>query len=104
MRQVAIQILRALSASTRMVAVDTAMDKLEIAKRMGADEGLVSADKALKRINDRTRGHGAELVLDLVGINPTLSDGSSNCSCARPFDDRGSQRRNPAGELVQSTA
>jgi alcohol dehydrogenase, propanol-preferring len=52
--------------------VDTAVDKLETAKRMGADEGLLSGDKAVKRVQDVTRGQGAELVLDLVGVNPTL--------------------------------
>jgi propanol-preferring alcohol dehydrogenase len=70
--QMAIQILRALSAATTIVAVDTAADKLEIAKRMGADEGLLSGDKAVKRIMDITRERGAELVLDLVGVNATL--------------------------------
>ena len=52
--------------------MDTAADKLDIAKRMGADEGLVSGEKAVKRVQDVTRGQGAELVLDLVGVNPTL--------------------------------
>ena len=70
--QMAIQILRALNAATTIVAVDTSADKLEIAKRMGADEVLLSGDKAVKRIKDMTRGQGAELVLDLVGVNPTL--------------------------------
>ena len=36
--QMAIQILRALSSATTVVAVDTSMDKLETAKRMGADD------------------------------------------------------------------
>jgi propanol-preferring alcohol dehydrogenase len=70
--QMAIQILRALSAATTIIAVDTAVDKLGIAKRMGADEGLLSDDSAVKRIKDMTRGQGAELVLDMVGANPTL--------------------------------
>jgi alcohol dehydrogenase, propanol-preferring len=70
--QMAIQILRALSAATTIIAVDTAADKLEIAKSMGADEGLLSGDKAVKRVKDMTRGQGAELVLDMVGVNPTL--------------------------------
>ncbi|WP_222266240.1 hypothetical protein [Modestobacter marinus] len=35
----AIQILRALTAATTVAAVDTAADKLETAKRLGADEG-----------------------------------------------------------------
>ena len=40
---------------------------------MGADEALISGDDAVKRIKDITQGQGAELVLDLVGVNPTLS-------------------------------
>jgi len=71
--QMAIQVLRALSGATTVIAVDTSADKLETAKRMGADEGLLSGDKAVKRIKDITRGQGAELVLDMVGVNPTLA-------------------------------
>ncbi|MFE7778704.1 NAD(P)-dependent alcohol dehydrogenase [Streptomyces sp. NPDC057445] len=70
--QMAIQILRALSAATTVVAVDTAADKLEIANRMGADEALVSGEEAVTRIKDMTRGQGAQLVLDMVGVDPTL--------------------------------
>jgi alcohol dehydrogenase, propanol-preferring len=40
---------------------------------MGADEVLISGDDAVKRIKDITKAQGAELVLDLVGINPTLT-------------------------------
>ena len=50
----AIQILRALSSATTVVAVDTAADKLAIAKRMGADEGLLSGDGAATRIKDNS--------------------------------------------------
>jgi alcohol dehydrogenase, propanol-preferring len=70
--QMAVQLLRALSAATTIVAIDTAPDKLETAKRMGADEALVSGEDAVKRIKDLTLGHGANLVLDMVGIDPTL--------------------------------
>ena len=70
--QMAIQILRALSSATTIVAVDTADDKLTIAKRMGADEALLSGDEAVTRIKDMTRGQGAQLVLDIVGVDPTL--------------------------------
>ena len=45
--QMAIQVLKALSAATTVVAVDTSADKLEIAAKMGADEGLVSGDEAV---------------------------------------------------------
>ncbi len=71
--QMAIQLLRALSGATTIIAVDTTTDKLEIAKRMGADEMLVSGDAAVQRIMDMTQGQGAELVLDMVGVDPTLA-------------------------------
>jgi propanol-preferring alcohol dehydrogenase len=70
--QMAVQILRALSSATTVVAVDTSADKLATAERMGADEGLLSGDEAVTRIKDMTRGQGAELVLDMVGVDPTL--------------------------------
>jgi propanol-preferring alcohol dehydrogenase len=71
--QMAIQILRTVAAATTIIAVDTASDKLELAKRMGAEEALLSDENAVKRVNDITRGRGAELVLDMVGVNPTLA-------------------------------
>ena len=40
---------------------------------MGADEALISGDDAVTRIKDITNGQGAELVLDLVGVGPTLT-------------------------------
>lgn len=70
--QMAIQILRALSATTTSVAVDTGPDKLQTARQMGADEALVSGDEAIQRINDITTGQGAELVLDMVSVDRTL--------------------------------
>jgi propanol-preferring alcohol dehydrogenase len=70
--QMAIQVLRALSAAATVVAVDTAPAKLETAKQMGADEALVSGDDAVARVKEITRGQGANLVLDMVGANATL--------------------------------
>jgi len=71
--QMAIQVLKALASATTVVAVDTSADKLEIAKTMGADEVLISGDDTVKRIKDITKAQGAGLVLDLVGVNPTLT-------------------------------
>jgi alcohol dehydrogenase, propanol-preferring len=71
--QMAIQVLRALSAATTVVAVDTSADKLKTATKMGADEVLISGDEAVTRIKDLTGGHGAELVLDFVAIDSTLA-------------------------------
>jgi alcohol dehydrogenase, propanol-preferring len=71
--QMAIQVLRALSGATTVIAVDTSADKLATARGMGADEGLLSGDEAVARIHDITRGQGAELVLDMVGVDSTLT-------------------------------
>jgi alcohol dehydrogenase, propanol-preferring len=70
--QMAIQVLKALSAAATVIAVDTSPDKLATAKKMGADEVLPSGDGAVKRIKEITRGQGANLVLDMVGVKPTL--------------------------------
>jgi propanol-preferring alcohol dehydrogenase len=70
--QMAIQVLKALTSAAIVVAVDTSPAKLETAKKMGADEVLPSGDGAVKRIREITRGQGANLVLDMVGVKPTL--------------------------------
>ena len=93
--QMAIQVLRALSAATTIVAVDTSADKLEIAKKMGADEALISGDDAVTRIKDMTGGQGAELVLDLVAVNPTLTMAAQMARVARPPHHRRSRQRAP---------
>jgi propanol-preferring alcohol dehydrogenase len=69
----AVVIGAALCSATTVVAVDTSEEKLKIATQMGADEGLVSGEDAVKRIKDMTRGQGAEVVFDFVGVNPTLT-------------------------------
>jgi propanol-preferring alcohol dehydrogenase len=70
--QMAIQVLKALSGAATVVAMDTSPAKLETAKKMGADEALPSGDGAVKRIKEITRGQGADVVLDMVGVQPTL--------------------------------
>ena len=89
--QMAVQLLRALSGATTIVAVDTAANKLDDREEDGRDETLCSGDDAVKRINDMTRGQ-AHLVLDMVGIDPTLKM-AARWPGTRPCDDRGSGRR-----------
>src|SRR5437588_3764383 len=67
----AVQILRALSPA-RIVAVDVARDKLDLAREMGADDG-VTPDKA---------AGPAELILDFVGSADTMALAAS---LARPL-------------------
>src|SRR6202451_945804 len=75
--QMAIQVLKALSGAATVVALDTSVAKLETAKKMGADETLLSGDDAVKRVKEMTHGQGANLVLDMVGVKPTLDMAAS---------------------------
>ncbi len=92
------------ASATTVVAVDTSADKLKIAKKMGADEALISGDDAVKRIKDITRGQGAELVLDLVGVNPTLSMAAQVARVLGHLTIVGRRQRGPAGQLFQPSA
>lgn len=69
--QMAVQILKALSPA-RIIAVDVSTEKLAAAKTLGADEVVVSDDRATASIQELTHGRGAELVLDVVGSDATL--------------------------------
>jgi propanol-preferring alcohol dehydrogenase len=69
--QMAIQILKALTPAV-VIAMDTTEDRLANAKRLGADETMLSGPEAAKQVRDITGGRGADVVLDIVGINPTL--------------------------------
>jgi propanol-preferring alcohol dehydrogenase len=68
----AVQILRAMTPAN-IIAVDTRESGLQLAKDHGAHHGVLSGDEhAAAEILDLTGGNGAEVVLDLVGANPTL--------------------------------
>lgn len=67
---VAVQILRAISG-VRVIAVDVAPEKLELAAACGADLGLLVGDDTAKEILELTNGRGAEAVFDFVGVNAT---------------------------------
>jgi propanol-preferring alcohol dehydrogenase len=66
-----VQLLAATTA-VRIVAVDTSAEKLEIARRHGADQTVVSDAKAASAILDMTNGYGADAVFDFVGVQPTV--------------------------------
>jgi propanol-preferring alcohol dehydrogenase len=70
----AVQILRAVSAA-RVIAVDKAPDKLQLAREVGADETVEAGESAAEEIRELTRGLGAELALDNVGTDETISLG-----------------------------
>jgi propanol-preferring alcohol dehydrogenase len=67
-----VQILRALSPA-RIVAVDVAADKLQLAREVGADEAIASGPEAAAEIRELTAGRGAELVVDMVGSEDSIA-------------------------------
>ena len=75
--QYAVQFLRLLTEAT-VVVVDTSADKRASAQALGADHVIDPADdQALNQIKDIAGGEGAAAVLDLVGVDATLSLGAS---------------------------
>lgn len=79
----AVQILRTLTTA-RIVAVDTRREALELAERSGADHIVRSGDTAANEIRELTKGLGADVVIDFVGAEPTLTLAST---VARPLSD-----------------
>lgn len=73
----AVQLLRVL-APLRIIAVDVDAAKLEQAKALGADDIVNNrnADEAAERILKITGARGAGLVLDCVGVQPTIDLGA----------------------------
>ncbi|BAW09818.1 NAD(P)-dependent alcohol dehydrogenase [Nocardia seriolae] len=67
---VAVQILHAISG-VRVIAVDQAQEKLDLAADCGAELGFLSGDDTAGQILDLTGGRGADAVFDFVGVDAT---------------------------------
>lgn len=72
----AVQIIKATTAA-RIIAVDSRDEALALAKSFGADYAIKSDADTATQIKELTGGHGAEVVLDFVGADATLSLGAS---------------------------
>jgi alcohol dehydrogenase, propanol-preferring len=68
----AVQILGEITPA-QIVAVDTADDKLEHARQLGAHHAVKAGEAAADEIRELSRGVGAALVVDLVGTEPTVA-------------------------------
>lgn len=62
----------AATSSARIIAVDSSEQKLDLARRHGADLALKSDASAAQQILDQTGGYGADAVFDFVGVQPTV--------------------------------
>ena len=63
-----------LMAACPVIAVDTADDKLAIARQLGAAHTINARDPDLTaRIHDLTQGHGVNAAFDFVGTDDTLA-------------------------------
>jgi len=69
--QMAVQIIAALSTA-RIVAIDTAPEKLAVAADPGAEHTLLSEEATPEAVRALAGGRGAELVLYVVGSEDTL--------------------------------
>ncbi|GAB0102161.1 NAD(P)-dependent alcohol dehydrogenase [Nocardia sp. JMUB6875] len=67
---VGVQILHAISG-VRVIAVDQAQEKLDLAADCGAEIGILSGPDAAKQILDLTDGRGADAVFDFAGVDAT---------------------------------
>ena len=59
--QLTVQLLNA--NGCRVFGIDLEAEKIELAKRLGAEAGCVSADDAKRRVHEWSRGRGADAVL-----------------------------------------
>lgn len=66
-----LQILTA-TTSARVIAVDSDEAKLKLARQLGADLVLTGDEGTAARILAETGGYGADVVLDCVGVQPTI--------------------------------
>ena len=67
----AIEALRAAGCG-RIIAVDLAEERLELARQLGADETLPAGEGVLAKLLELTGGRGADVALEAVGITATV--------------------------------
>lgn len=77
----AIQILVA-TTGAQVIAVDSNPAALEVARTSGASHTVQPGENAVEEIRGLTRGLGADVVLDVVGVDDTLTLGAA---VARPL-------------------
>jgi propanol-preferring alcohol dehydrogenase len=82
----AVQLVRAVAADARVIAVDTRDEALELARRLGVHAAVRPGPETHRAVMASADGRGADVVLDFVGAQATI--------------DLGAALLRPAGELV----
>jgi NAD+-dependent secondary alcohol dehydrogenase Adh1 len=70
---IAVQVLKRLTPA-RVIALDTSEQAIELAKEVGADEGVLSDGSHVEKVQQLTDGAGADVVIDFVGEGPAVRD------------------------------
>lgn len=71
-----VQILRALTPAT-IVVVDQSETARRLATSVGADHAIEPGDTAAAQITEITKGRGADVTIDFVGVDATLALGAA---------------------------
>ena len=68
-----IQLLK-VAGCGKIIAVDVEPEKLDLARKLGADVGLnPNADDVPKKVAELTKNRGADIAIEAVGIAPTVN-------------------------------
>jgi NAD+-dependent secondary alcohol dehydrogenase Adh1 len=71
---IGIQSLKAMCAA-EVIVVDRSEEALDVAKRLGADETVLSDGSQVEKVTEMTDGNGAEVVIDFVAEMGAEKDG-----------------------------
>ena len=66
-----VQALRAAGCG-RIIVVDLELERLELARKLGADLGVRADEDVLEKIKELTHGRGADIAFEAVGIDSTV--------------------------------
>ncbi|MBK9428848.1 MAG: NAD(P)-dependent alcohol dehydrogenase [Gammaproteobacteria bacterium] len=78
----ALQIARALTPATQVIAIDVSDEKLAMAKELGADHCVNAKGDVEAAVKAATGGAGADAVIDFVGNDATLANAVASVAIA----------------------
>lgn len=79
---VALQIARAITPATRLIAIDISAKKLSMAQELGAHHVINANGDVGDAVKSATDGNGADAVIDFVGTDATLKNAGASIGVA----------------------